>query len=243
MFASLRRKVLNRLRGNRDVLERNVIEANNIGEIRKHFRWEKSPTHERKGIFEYAYLEDINERRVRDAEIIAHAVCNTDGGTLLEIGTSTGGMTALMAQNAPSSHVYTINIPPEHILSGEGGINTTIALERELIGREYRELGLGNVTQILENTATWKPDIGQINLAFIDGSHDKQFVFNDTLKVLSSMPSGGLILWHDFNPALRKKYHWIDDVCRGIELMYKKGHLNGRILVLKDSWVGIYQVP
>jgi len=236
-------KIISLFLGRFSVLETNVIEANNIGEVKKHFNWKSSPVYERADIHEYNYIEDINQRRVRDAEVVATVVCNLKAKTILEVGTSTGMMTLLMAKNAPKSHVYTINIPPEDIINGKGGVNTTILLEKTEIGREYKRLGLKNITQIYENTATWQPNIGEIDVAFIDGCHDADFVYSDTVKILENMTSGSYIMWHDFNPRLRKNFHWINDVCNGVEKLYKKGHLTGRIILLKNSWVGLYKVP
>ena len=237
------KSIKNRLFGQKNILEKQVIVANNIEEIKKNFGWKEAPVYERTDIHAFEYIEDINERRVRDAEVISNVICNVKAKTVVEIGTSTGMMTVLMSRNSPSSQIYTINIPPEDIVNGKGGKNTTIALEKAEIGREYKKLKLTNIAQIYENSATWEPDIGEINIAFIDGSHDTDFVYNDTLKILKNMPSGGFIMWHDFNPSLRKQFHWIDDVCKGVERLYSRGHIQGRILLLKDSWVGLYRVP
>ena len=56
------------------------------------------------------------------------------------------------------------------------------------------------------------------------------------------MAPNGFILWHDFNFDLRKKHVWINDVCQGIEKLFRKGFLKGRIYHIRDSWVGIYRV-
>jgi hypothetical protein len=32
-------------------------------------------------------------------------------------------------------------------------------------------------------------------------------------------------------------------VCLGVEKLYERNLINGRILHLRDSWVGIYQIP
>jgi hypothetical protein len=239
----LKKLIANKFNNAHDILDRNVIEANNIDEIKKLFKWKETPVFQRSDAFCFEYIEDINERRVRDSEVLATVVCNVKSKTILEIGTSKGIGTVLMAKNSPKSHIYTINIPAEEIYAGQGGINTTVALKEEKIGMEYKKLGLTNVTQIYENTATWNPNIGEIDIAFIDGSHDSEFVFNDTVKVLQNMTSDGFIMWHDFNPYLRNKYYWIDDVCKGIEMLYRKKHLIGKIILLKDSWTGLYRVP
>ncbi|NCF69162.1 MAG: hypothetical protein GWP61_24650, partial [Chloroflexi bacterium] len=102
--------------------------------------------------------------------------------------------------------------------------------------------GIKNISQIYANTATWEPNIGEINVAFIDGSHDTSFVINDTLKVLTHMKPGAFILWHDFNLSLVHNYHWIKTVGLGVESLLSDGHIKGRIFHLRDAWVGIYRV-
>ena len=56
------------------------------------------------------------------------------------------------------------------------------------------------------------------------------------------MKPGSFIIWHDFNLELTRKFYWIYCVCRAIENLYKKGHLQGQMFHIKDSWVGIYQI-
>jgi len=223
-------------------LENAVIEVNNIEELKKVFGWKTDPILSDSTIYDFEYPEDLNERRIRDAESIGVVMKNAAAKTALEIGTSIGHTTALMSVNAPNATIHTMNIPPEEILSGEGGKYTTIALERKKIGSYYKSHQLKNIVQILCNSAKWTPNIGQIDVAFIDGSHDTDFVYNDTLKLLPFMPQGSYILWHDFNLELAKKYNWIHTVCAGVEKLYEDGKLNGRIYHIRDSWVGIYRV-
>lgn len=235
-------KALSGLENDYPFLQQNVIVANNIKEVKKAFGWNNDPILDRPDIYDFDYIEDINERRIRDAESLGLVMRNAAPKTALEIGTANGMGTILMAVNAPNSKVYTVNIPPEEIEEGKGGHLITVALERDQIGIEYKKRGITNVELIYANTATWNPNIGFIDVAFIDGCHDTEFVFNDTRKVLEHMHPGSFILWHDFNPELAKKYAWIGDVCRGVELLYQKGFIKGRIIHLRDSWVGIYKV-
>jgi predicted O-methyltransferase YrrM len=193
-------------------------------------------------IYAFEYLEDVNERRIRDAETIGAVARNANPRVCVEIGTSTGHSTALIAANAPQAQVYTVNIPPEAIAAGEGGKMTTEALEREEIGVYYQKRGLTNITQILANTAQWEPEMAFIDVAYIDGSHDTQFVYHDTLKLLKKMHPGSFILWHDFNPSLARKYRWIYSVCMGVEKLFEDGIIQGRLLHVRDSWVGVYRV-
>ena len=224
-------------------LEGAVIELNSFTELMKVYGWQAEPILDRPDMNDFDYVEDVNERRIRDAESLATVMRNVNPRVALEIGTANGMATLLMSVNAPESSIYTINIPPEEILAGEGGELTTVAMERHVIGRAFRECGRSNITQIYANSATWNPDIGKIDVAFVDGCHDADFVFNDTRKILPHMQPGGFIIWHDFNPELVKKYSWIDSVCLGVEKLCRKGLIGGRIFHIRDSWMGIYQVP
>jgi predicted O-methyltransferase YrrM len=223
-------------------LQRTTIELNNFQELKKVFGWKENPIIDRPDIYDFEYLEDINERRIRDAESLATVVRNINPKTILEIGTSNGMGTLLISANAPESKIYTINILPEEIQSGEGGKHVTLALEKENIGIAFRQRKIKNITQIYANTAKWEPDIGIIDIVFIDGCHDTEFVYNDTKKILKHLRKGSFIIWHDFNLNLVKKYPWINAVCLAIEMLINEGLLKGRIFNIKDSWVGIYRV-
>lgn len=220
-------------------LKRNLVRLNDVGELQKVFQWKGMPLLDDPILNDFDYLEDVNGRRIRDAESIAVVMKNAAPKVALEIGTSDGRTTALMAGNAPESMVFTVNIPPEEI--AEGGKLVTYAPDRDRIGKYYRERGFKNVTQILANTKTWKPDIGSIDVAFIDGCHDTEFVINDTKKIAAHLSRGGFILWHDFNLDLVNRHEWIYSVCLGVEKLYEKGILKGPLFHVKDSWVGIFR--
>jgi hypothetical protein len=222
-------------------LERYVIQLNSVDELKKVFGWKETGILDRPDIHEYSTVEDVNERRIRDAEVISTVMRNVRPKTALEIGTADGLSTVLMAVNSPESRIYTVNIPPDEIRAGKGGKHVTGAWELDRIGRSYKERGLKNITQILANTATWVPDIGEIGVSFIDGCHDTRFVYNDTKKVMANCPKGGFVLWHDFNPGLTRNFDWIGAVCRGVELLIRNGIINARIFLVKDSWVGVFK--
>lgn len=221
-------------------LRRNVLEVRNFAFLKDALAWSRDPKVDYDFIDEYGHHGDLNHRRLRDAEVVGGACCNVTADTILEIGTAHGQMTTLMAQNAPEATVYTINIPPEEIT--QGGKFVTFAPERNEIGRYYRQLGIANIRQIYANTATWEPDFAPIDVAFIDGSHDSEFVYNDTRKVLSKCRPGSIVIWHDFAPSLGYVHAWIGEVCHGIDRLYRDGLLKGPILHLQDSWIGLYRV-
>lgn len=244
MIRAVTRRLVDAARGQRfRYLESTVIQLNSYRELMKVYGWQAEPILDRPDMHDFDYVEDANERRIRDTEGLATVMCNVNPKVALEIGTANGMATLLMSVNAPESSIYTINIPPEELVAGEGGTLTTAAMGRETIGCAFRERGRSNITQIYANSATWIPDIGRIDVAFIDGCHDTDFVFNDTRKLLPHMQPGGFIIWHDFNPELARKYSWIDSVCLGVEKLYRKGLIGGRIFQIRDSWMGIYRVP
>lgn len=222
-------------------LSANVLEVRNLDCLNKAMNWRVDPRLEGDHLHEFNFLTDLNDRRIRDAEVLGASCCNGDPKILLEIGTSHGRTTALMAQNASDGTVYTVNIPPEEI--ADGGNNVTFAPSRDEIGKFYRDKGLTNVRQIIANTKNWEPDFSPIDVAFIDGCHDSDYVYNDTRKILKKCRPGSIILWHDFAPGLVKSYSWLGDVCRGVERLYSEGLISGRILHLQDSWIGLYKVP
>jgi predicted O-methyltransferase YrrM len=224
-------------------LKKNVIELNDINELRKVFGWQLEPILDDPTIYEFDYLEDVNQRRLRDAECLATVVRNVRPSVCVDIGTSTGHSAARMAVNAPDAEIFTLNIAPEELRDGKGGRLTTVAIERDRLGSYYRERKLQNITQLIVNTTEWEPKIGVIDVAFIDGCHDSKFVFDDARKVLKYMKAGSILLWHDFNIDLVDKYSWIYSVCLGVERLFSKGLLRDRIFHIRDSWIGVYRVP
>lgn len=222
-------------------IHRNTLEVRGLANLLLAMGWDRQPKLQGDHLDQFDHIEDLNQRRRRDAEAILAACCNGEPGKILEIGTAHGLTTALMSRNAPNAEIYTVNIPPDQIHAG--GDAVTFAPSRSDIGRAYREAGCTNVHQILANTAQWEPDFGPIDVAFIDGCHDSDFVYHDTRKVLARCRPGSIILWHDFAPELVGKFDWIRSVCLGIERLYVDEFLTNRILHLQDSWVGLYQVP
>ena len=224
------------------LIKRNTIQIRNLDYLYEIFEWTNSPQYDRE---QYSGCDDpmnVNGRRIHDMDVVLAACKNISnpGGTILEIGTAYGNMTMNMSKNAPDSNIFTINIPEEEI--EEGGKNITFGIPNENIGYLYREAECQNITQILANTLNWEPEMEQIDLAFIDGCHDEDYIFQDTVKVLSKCKPGSIILWHDFNPDLVDKWHWIGDVCKGVNRLYAEGYLTKKLYHLQDSWVGIYQV-
>ncbi len=219
----------------------NLLTARDIRTLKRAMGWVNDPVLDDDWIYRFENLTDLNDRRVRDVEVLGGACANGDPKILLEIGTAGGEGTAIMAKNAPNGTVYTVNILPEDI--AEGGKVVSYAPAKEEIGKYYRDRGLTNVVQIYANTLRWEPDFGPIDVAYIDGCHDASFVYGDTKKILAKCRPGSIILWHDFAPELIGAYPFIKDVMRGVEFLYQEKLLRGNILHLQDSFMGIYKVP
>ncbi len=223
-------------------IKKHTLEVRNFDFLRQALGWEKLPQIDIEAVDRYRILEDLNERNLRDMQVILGACANKDakGCNILEIGTAYGQTTTYMSHNAPLSTVYTLNIPPEEI--EEGGEMVTYCLSHEEIGKEYKKAGCKNVVQILANTLNWTPEMDSIDIAFIDGCHDPEFVYQDTVRVLSKCKKGSIILWHDFNPELVDHYSWVGGVCSAVAKLYEDGHLSNKTLHLQDSYVGLYVV-
>lgn len=110
-------------------LQRSVVELSDVCELNKVFSWTLAPVLDDPSIHEFEYVTDVNERRIRDAEILGTVVRNVNPKVCLDIGTSTGHSAALLAVNAPEATIYTVNIPPEEF--ADGGVHTTIKLEEK----------------------------------------------------------------------------------------------------------------
>jgi len=218
-------------------------ELESAKELLRYFHWNEYDEIDPTPYQKYRYKEDLNYRKLRDLESLKTVVKNIQPNTILEIGTAEGRTTDMFSTTAPQATIHTMNIPPDEIHQGEGGKKTTYAYAVDEIGKIYKQNNRKNVRQILSNSATWKPDIENVDFAFIDGCHDADFVYNDTKKILPLMKPGGFILWHDFNPNLITQFSWVHDVCKGIDRLLYERYLAREILFVKNSWIGIYQVP
>jgi len=221
-------------------LNRHTLTVRDAASLHHAMGWQLAPDLDFDHLLLHQTAVDVNHRPLRDAEVIAGAARNLAPGIILEIGTGAGHTTALLARNAPAARIYTVNILPEEI--DAGGTYVTDAPSREEIGAFYRRQGCTNITQLYANTATWQPDLDPIDIAFIDGCHDADFVYRDTLLVLRHSHPGTVILWHDFSPSLVDRHPWIADVCLGVQQLFHNRILSGPIYHLQDSWVGMHTV-
>jgi predicted O-methyltransferase YrrM len=190
---------------------------------------------------EVRFFEDLNHRRRLDVEVLSLVAANVPVGKMLDIGTYLGHSAARMAVNSPRSHIYTVNIHPDD-LRDSGKLITGVPTVEE-IGSFYRQKNLKNIQQVFANTKTWNPpeEVNNLSLAYIDGCHDKEFVYSDTKLIIDRVISGGFILWHDCSPIYCKNFHWIDEAMQGIERLIREEIIKGYVLNVRNSWIGIWK--
>jgi predicted O-methyltransferase YrrM len=122
---------------------------------------------------------------------------------VFEIGTFNGRTTVNLAASCPADTiVHTLDIPHDHPQFAQVEGEERFQL-RQNAGALYRNSPYApKIHQLWADSAEFDehPLHGQIDLAFIDGSHSYDYVKNDTEKVMRMMAPHGIILWHDYHP-------------------------------------------
>lgn len=189
---------------------------------------------------EVHFFEDLNHRRRLEAEVLSLLAANCSEGKMLDIGTWLGHSATRVVISSPSSQFFTVNVTRMNLKKGKliTGIPSV-----EDIGSFYRTKNLTNVKQIFVNTKYWNPppEINDLSLVYVDGCHDKEFVYNDTKLVIDRVKPGGFILWHDCSPIYRKNYHWINEAMKGIDQLVNEDVVRKYILNIRNSWIGIWR--
>lgn len=226
MLRFMRNRRENRRESDLTLVKCNTLEVRDLPSLQLAMGWRRTPRLSAPHLHRFEGVEDLNQRRLHDAEVVLSACCNGQPRSILEIGTGSGEMTALMAQHAPHACIRTVS---------------TAASETE-VGRAYKQARCVNVEQIVASADQWEPS-ATIDVAFINGCHDVDAVYSHTRKILRRCRCGSVILWQGFAPQLAEKFESVAAVCRAVERLYRNGVLQGRVLHLQDSWVGLYRVP
>lgn len=223
-------------------LSKRLIVLDNYSELKKVFNWKKNPILDDPDIFKYASIEDLNQRRILDAQTLGLVSRNINPTVCLDIGTGHGHSAALIAVNAPKSKVYTVNIDPQEAKQGKGGKLITQAYSISDIGKYYKGRKIKNIKQLIANTNSWNFYLPNLDLAFIDGCHDRKVVYTDSIHGLKLVKPGGFLLWHDFNPEVSRIFAWVDQVCLAVDDLYRRKKLASYVFMLRHSWTGLVQV-
>lgn len=183
---------------------------------------------------------ELNGRKIHDAEVLTTLAANIQGNAL-DIGTSYGRSAFRIGSNLAEGYVvHTVNALPEQ-LEGSASTFITHELSKEQIGSFYKEKGVQNTAQYYADTSNWQvPEaITGVKMVFVDGAHDTAAVFKDSQLAYDLLEENGYLVWHDFSPALRKKYGWIDACMKGVEKFLEERVPNAEVIHLRDSFMAV----
>lgn len=151
--------------------------------------------------------------------------------TMFEFGTATGKTTWLLARNSPpDARVTSITLPPDALAEYHAGSSDSATATRKALeeSRFTTFLYTGTavepkIQQLYGDSRSLDitPWVGRCDLVFIDGSHARSCVINDTEKAFRMVAPGGIILWHDYQPLRRS----VRDVCRTLDRLARTHRL------------------
>ncbi|MFA7209047.1 MAG: class I SAM-dependent methyltransferase [Parcubacteria group bacterium] len=132
---------------------------------------------------------------------------------IFEFGTFDGRTTLNMAINtSDKSKIYTIDIPVSlmdntkfklysKIIRGVKVRDDINYIDKAKVGLRYKNKnGSEKIEQLFGDSATfnYSPFYDKMDLIFIDGSHAKDYIINDTETAMHMAKTGCVILWHDY---------------------------------------------
>jgi predicted O-methyltransferase YrrM len=139
---------------------------------------------------------------------------------VFEFGTLQGRTTLNLALNLPvDSQILTLNLRVEDQEQFDGWHKQDELLVKEnrgKIGRLFRESEVAQkITQLWGDSLTIRLDQyrGAMDLVFIDGNRQYDYVKSDSKNAARMLRPGGLIVWHDYNYA-DSVTEAVDDFCR-----------------------------
>ncbi|MGA8499741.1 MAG: class I SAM-dependent methyltransferase [Xanthobacteraceae bacterium] len=164
-------------------------------------------------------------------------ICNfaKTAGRIFEFGTCTGKTAYLLALNSPpETRVTTLTLGPEQAASyraenADAAHDTNRALAESVFSRFFYTgtPQAAKIEQLLCDSKVFdETDYReQFDLIFIDGSHAKSYVENDTDKALRMVKPGGVILWHDYRGPLRTEgvFGTLNALSQKLPLVHIKG--------------------
>lgn len=147
--------------------------------------------------------------------------------SIFEIGTADGNTTLQFAINAPPEcKITTLDIGSQSgrpLLRIDPGDKLFVG--RSKPGERFRNsLHAGKIHQLICDSATFDPTPyrAAIDLIFVDGAHSYEYVQNDTLKALTMIRPGGLVIWHDYL-VWNDVTDYLNSLSRTLRLVHIKG--------------------
>jgi predicted O-methyltransferase YrrM len=166
---------------------------------------------------------------VRFVELLflALLVRHTRPHRVFEFGTLQGRTTLNLALNLPdSSRIFTLNLRVEAQERFDGWHIQDELLVKEnygKIGQLFRETDVEHkITQLWGDSLTFEftPYKKTMDLVFIDGNRQYEYVISDSENGRRMLRPGGLLVWHDYNYA-DSVTDAVDDFCRDNTLLCK----------------------
>ncbi len=120
--------------------------------------------------------------------------------TIFEIGTFDGGSAVHFALNSEDQEtkIFSLDLPAANDVAFS---ETEWEFLRERRpGYFIERYKTVTVHQLFGNSMEFdfSPYYGQVDLLFIDGNHNADYVRHDTTEAMKMVRSGGVIVWHDF---------------------------------------------
>jgi predicted O-methyltransferase YrrM len=124
---------------------------------------------------------------------------------IFEFGTFDGRTSLIMAANAPTAEIFTLDLPADQIADaaltiGAGDVNY---IDKAEIGaRIPSSPHAPHITMLRGDSATfdYSPYHGSVDVAFVDACHEYDYVLSDSRHAATMLRStGGTIVWHDYS--------------------------------------------
>ena len=136
---------------------------------------------------------------------------------IFEIGTFDGFTTLHLAGNSgEEARVWTLDLPePPGKTKFPLSASDMSYVGKKQIGVRYRETDVERkITQLLGDSATFdfSPFWGQMDLVFVDGSHQYEYVREDSRNALKLLNGAGIVVWHDYSPSWPGVVRAIDEL-------------------------------
>jgi hypothetical protein len=168
-----------------------------------------------------------------DIEAWILAVVAKDARRMFEFGTCTGKTAYLWARNQPpGGRVTTLTLAPDQIdryqaAPGDEPQATAFA-KSESAGSRFLYTGTDaepRVEQLFGDSKTFDdgPYREACDVVFVDGSHARSYVVNDTEKALRMVKPGGMVLWHDYSPDCPGVFAVLNQLAARLPLMHVAG--------------------
>lgn len=142
-----------------------------------------------------------------ELRILSRIVAKQKPNTIFEIGTFDGRTTVNMARCAPdNAKVYTLDLPKQDIAKTKfplysSGYSDLKYINKEESGARWRgKEESKKIIQLFGDSATfdYSQFFRQMDFVFVDGSHARDYVCNDTEVAFQLVGDHGTIVWHDY---------------------------------------------